>query len=41
MLVISNIDYRIYKGRLADIAMIGATLLLIAVLIPRGRYYKE
>ena len=41
MLVISNIDYRIYKGRLPDIAMIGATLLLIAVLIPRGRYYKE
>lgn len=34
MLVISNVDYRIYKGRLADIAMIGATLLLVAVLIP-------
>ncbi len=34
MLLISNIDYRIYKGRIADIAMIGASLLLIAVLIP-------
>ena len=34
MLLISNIDYRIYRGRIADIAMIGATLLLIAVLIP-------
>ncbi|MBQ9267814.1 MAG: putative lipid II flippase FtsW [Clostridia bacterium] len=34
MLVVSNIDYRIYKGRLADIAMIGSILLLIAVLIP-------
>ena len=34
MLVVSNIDYRIYKGRLVDIAMIGSILLLIAVLIP-------
>lgn len=34
MLIISNIDYRIYKGRIADIAMIGSLLLLIAVLIP-------
>ena len=34
MLIISNIDYRIYKGKLANIAMIGALLLLVAILIP-------
>lgn len=34
MFIVSNIDYRIYKGKLADIAMIGAGLLLVAVLIP-------
>lgn len=34
MLLVSNVDYRLYKGRIADIAMIGATLLLVAVLIP-------
>lgn len=34
MLIVSNVDYRIYKGKLADIAMIGAGLLLVAVLIP-------
>lgn len=34
MLIISKIDYKIYKGRIANIAMMGALLLLVAVLIP-------
>ena len=34
MFVFSMIDYRIYKGRLADIGMVFALLLLILVLIP-------
>lgn len=34
MFFFSMIDYRIYKGKLADIGMIGAMLLLILVLIP-------
>lgn len=34
MFLVSFVDYRIYKGKLANIAIIGAILLLIAVLIP-------
>lgn len=34
MFMISFVDYRIYKGKIADIGMIGALLLLVAVLIP-------
>lgn len=39
MLVISKIDYKIYRGRLADIAIIVSIILLILVLVPRCGTY--
>ena len=41
MFGVSLIDYRKYKGRLADLAIVGSIILLIMVLIPRSRYYHK
>lgn len=38
MFVVSLIDYRKYKGKLANLGIIGSIVLLIMVLIPRSRY---
>lgn len=41
MFGVSLIDYRKYKGRLADLAIVGSIILLIMVLIPRCRYNNK
>ena len=38
MFGVSLIDYRKYKGRLADLAILGSIILLVMVLIPRSGY---
>ena len=41
MFVVSLIDYRKYKGKLANLGIIGSIVLLIMVLIPRSRYNNK
>lgn len=41
MFVFSFVDYRIYKGKLANIAIVVSIILLALVLVPRCRYYNK
>ena len=41
MFVVSLFDYRIYKGKIANLGIIGSIVLLIMVLIPRSRYNNK
>ena len=41
MFGVSLIDYRKYKGRLADLGIIGSIVLLVLVLVPRSRYNNK
>lgn len=42
MFIVSFIDYRSYKGKLATLGIVGSIFLLVLVLIPRSRYnYKR
>lgn len=38
MFIVSLIDYRKYKGKLANLGIIGSIALLVLVLVPRSRY---
>ena len=41
MFIVSLIDYRNYKGKLANLGIIGSIVLLVLVLVPRSRYNNK
>ena len=41
MLGVSLFDYRNYKGKLANLGIIGSIVLLVLVLVPRSRYNNK
>lgn len=41
MFIVSLIDYRKYKGKLANLGIIGSIALLVLVLVPRSRYNNK